>query len=404
VRSTPHATDRGRAVSREFGLDFGTIVQCVPMRLPGLASLLLAAVVGFAPAAVDAAGKGARGRVADARLERVQITKGRARASQTHADGELALTLDTGLQRDVERILAASKAPSGAVVVSDVRTGRVLAWASRGGEGDLVRKAKYPGASLFKVVTATALLESGKLHLGDTVCHQGGESRLEEADVAPGCRAGDRRSRFEVALGKSLNPVFARQAVKHLDPVGLGRVARDLGIGEAPPLDLPADRTSIRIPADTLGFARAAAGFGDARMSPLAALDLMQTIANRGERIRLHVTGNPVDVPRVSLGHPMRESTADALVRMLEVTTRSGTSEKAFERREGSPNVRVAGKTGTLAFERPKRLVSWFAGFAPSRDPEIAVAVLLANDARWWRKGNEVARDVFDAYFTRHPR
>jgi cell division protein FtsI/penicillin-binding protein 2 len=50
-------------------------------------------------------------------------------------------------------------------------------------------------------------------------------------------------------------------------------------------------------------------------------------------------------------------------------------------------------------FEKPKRLVSWFAGFAPSRKPEVAVAVLLANDEKWWRKGNEVARDVLDAYF-----
>jgi cell division protein FtsI/penicillin-binding protein 2 len=71
---------------------------------------------------------------------------------------------------------------------------------------------------------------------------------------------------------------------------------------------------------------------------------------------------------------------------MLEVTTRAGTSAKAFEPHEGKPDVSVAGKTGTLAYEKPKRLVSWFAGFAPSREPEVAIAVLLANDEKKRRR------------------
>jgi cell division protein FtsI/penicillin-binding protein 2 len=335
----------------------------------------------------------------DLKLESIKLEKGRGKAKSTDGEKELGLTVDPALQAEVDRILDASKAPSGAVVVSDVRTGRILAWASRGAEGDMVRKAKYPGASLFKVVTTAALLESGKVRLGDSVCHQGGESRLTEADVKPGCRAGDQRVAFEFALGRSLNPVFGRLANKHLTPDSLGAAAKSFGIGAEPPLDLTADKTSIKIPSDELGFGRAAAGFGEAKMSPLQALFMMQTIANGGERVRLHVTGDPADVPRVTMGQAFKKDTADKLTKMLEVTTRSGTSAKAFAPIEGRPHVSVAGKTGTLMFEKPKRLVSWFAGFAPSRKPEVAVAVLLANDEKWWRKGNEVARDVLDAYF-----
>jgi cell division protein FtsI/penicillin-binding protein 2 len=334
----------------------------------------------------------------DIKLESIKVRDGRAKASG-EGTREVGLTVDPALQAEVDRILDASKAPSGAVVVSDVKTGRILAWASRGNEGDMVRKAKYPGASLFKIVTTTALLESGKVRLGDAVCFQGGESRLSEADIKPGCHSGDNKTAFEFALGRSINPVFGRLAIKHLTPTSLGETARSFGIGAEPPLDLPADKTSIKLPSDDLGFARAAAGFGDAKMSPLQALFMMQTIANGGEKVRLHVTGNAADVPRVSLGQAFKKETADKLVKMLEVTTRSGTSAKAFAPIEGRPRLSVAGKTGTLMFEKPKRLVSWFAGFAPSRKPEIAVAVMLANDEKWWRKGNEVARDVFDAYF-----
>jgi cell division protein FtsI/penicillin-binding protein 2 len=285
------------------------------------------------------------------------------------------------------------------VIVSDVRTGRVLVWATRGEEGDLVRRAKYPGASLMKVVTAATLLDKDLVKPAEVVCFSGGESRLRADDIRPGCRAGDERTRFDAALGKSINGVFGRLAVRHLPAAELERASKAFGIGDAPPLDLPADRTSIRFPSDDLGLARAAAGFGEAKMSPLGALYMMQTIANGGERVRLHVTGVGADVPRVSMGRAMSKDAATALTRMLEVTTRSGTSKKAFEPRPGRPTLSVAGKTGTLMTKEPKRLVSWFAGFAPSREPEIAVAVLLANNEKWWRKGNQVARDVIDAYF-----
>ena len=337
------------------------------------ASSVLAFLIALGVAAPVALAKKVVDKPTDVRLESIRVATGRAKASRTDDKGEVGLTLDPALQRAVEKILSGSKAPSGAIIVSDVKTGRILAWASRGKEGDLVREANYPGASLFKVITTASLLEQKKVNLGDTVCYQGGESRIGANDIKPGCHAGDSRVRFELALGRSLNTAFGRLAVQHLSAKSLGETAKAFGIGESPPLDLPAEKTSIKIPDDELGLARAAAGFGDAKMSPLGALYIMQTIANGGERVRLHVTGSAADVPRVSLGRAVSKATANQLVRMLEVTTRSGTSAKAFAPTEGKPHLSVAGKTGTLLYEKPKRLVSWFAGFAPSRDPEICL-------------------------------
>jgi cell division protein FtsI/penicillin-binding protein 2 len=364
----------------------------------GWASLAFVAILAIAGSSASAKQPRKVATTNDVDLSSIEIDGGRARAPRRPSGDKIGLTLDPDLQRAAHRALVRSRAPSGAVVVSDVRTGRVLAWVALGNEGDLVRRAKYPGASLFKVITSAALLEN-EVKPGTVVCYRGGESRLHEEDLQPGCHGGDQRIRFDKALGKSINAVFGKLALAHLDEPKLSSMALAFGIGAAPPLDLPSQATSTKIPADKLGLARAAAGFGDSRMSPLAALDVMQTIANKGERIRLSVTGSPDRVKRVSLGRVVEEDTAEKLVRMLEVTTRAGTSAKAFAPIEGKPDVSVAGKTGTLAYENPKRLVSWFAGFAPSRDPEIAVAVLLANDNKWWKKANEVAREVLDAHF-----
>lgn len=354
---------------------------------------------GFAGAMTFAVGE--RGAIAkSSSVDLRHLTVGKNSVTAEDGDGdEIVLTLDPKLQKTAQRILKKSKAHAGAIVMSDVRTGRILVWASIGDEGDLVRKAKYPGASIFKVVTASALLEGHYVKPSEQVCFGGGETRLKKEDVEPGCHAGDHKTRFDKALGKSINGVFARLALAHLSVSEESNMAKAFAIGDSVPFDLSSDTSSVKIPSDDLGFARAAAGFGDAKLTPLTALFIMQTIANDGERVRLHITGSPDGVTRSSAGRAISKDTATKLVRMLEVTTKSGTSKKAFEEKDGKPKVSVAGKTGTLALESPKRLVSWFAGFAPSRKPEVAISVLLANDEKWWRKGNEVARDVLDAYF-----
>ena len=105
---------------------------------------------------------------------------------------------------------------------------------------------------------------------------------------------------------------------------------------------------------------------------------------------------------RVLMGRAIGANTARALTHMLEVTTRRGTAAKAFHRPDGSPylaQVAVAAKTGTLVGGSPSRMYSWFAGFAPSTKPEVAVSVMLGNDLHWRTKANIVGREVLAAYF-----
>ena len=307
------------------------------------------------------------------------------------------LTLEPELQIRVLRALDESRAPSGGIVVSDVRTGRVLAWASRG-PGDGVSEPTAPSASVFKLVTATALLEGHKVSPSTRQCYSDAEHGITEDDLREGARDVGCMP-FGDALGFSINGVFARLATRYLSPGDMRRTAEIFGFGSKVPIDMDASFGDATIPSDRLGLARASAGFWNAKLSPLGAVFAMQTIANGGEKIRLHVhdTGGPT--PRVSLGRAMSRETALALTRMLEVTTRRGTAAKAFHPKGAPPlGVSVAGKTGTLVGGHPSRMYSWFTGFAPVHNPEIAVAVMLANDVSWWSKGNQIARRVFEAY------
>ena len=112
----------------------------------------------------------------------------------------------------------------------------------------------------------------------------------------------------------------------------------------------------------------------------------------------------PVVSPPMTPPRPSARASS-ALTHMLEVTVREGTCAKAFRDERGERYfgaMRIAAKTGTLDRSSPGRLFSWFAGFAPSDRPQVAVAVMLANDRRWWRKGNQVGRDILRAWFARH--
>lgn len=314
--------------------------------------------------------------------------------------GAEALTLDPRLQRAAARILARSGAHEGAIVASDVRTGRMLAWVTRG-DRDYAAAAFAPSASLFKLVTATALLEDGAARPETRVCYAGGEHAITERELERSRGAGVECTRFGDALGKSINLVFAKLAKQHLAAGELERRAAELGFAGEVPIDVPVAASSLHVPSDPFGLARAAAGFWNGKLSPLGALFAMQTIARGGERLPLRVLARtPAEAP---VGRAMTAETASTLRRMLEVTTKRGTCARAFRNRDGTralEGIDVAAKTGTLVGGSPARMYSWFAAFAPAERPEIAVAVMLGNDVSWRTKGNLVGRAVLEAWFS----
>jgi cell division protein FtsI/penicillin-binding protein 2 len=308
------------------------------------------------------------------------------------------LTVDPDLQRTAERLLAHADAPEAAIVASDVRTGRILVWASRG-DRDYVAEPYAPSASLFKIVTAATLLDTGRANPDTRTCYSGGMHDITPKDLeGPGGQC----TTFGEALGHSVNLVFARLAKKHLAPAELRQMASSLGFSGDIPIDVPTRPGSVAIPDDPFGMARAAAGFWNGKISPLGALFAMQTIANGGERVRFVLRDPGVPVARGVERRALDGKVARTLTRMLEVTTRRGTCVRAFRHADGTralASIPVAAKTGTLVGKSPARMFSWFASFAPANKPEIAVVVMLANDLTWRTKANVVGRDLLEAYF-----
>lgn len=365
-------------------------------------------------------------------LDLTKVILDETRASVPFGEKKVArLTVDPALQKAAEGVLAAHHIPEASVVLMDVATGKILVYAShveKGPPRDLAVLARAPAASVFKIVTGSALVEIAGLGPEQRECYSGGEQRIVERDLQPDPRRDRWCTTLSGAMGRSINTVFARSALSHLKPAQLEAEARGLGFGAPLPFDVPVEASALNVPQEPLGFARTAAGFWNTTLSPVHAAWLSAAIARGGEPVRPVLVadvveqGSPTPTWTAQTGLPqkriMKPETAHAVTTMLESTVADGTSYKAFHDPKGSaflPGVVVAGKTGTLTDASTQRFYTWFTGFAPSKPyvapegakdaekipqpPKVAIAVLVVNDPTWQVKANVVAREVLRAYF-----
>lgn len=350
-----------------------------------------------------------------ARLDLTDIdASGEIATAPAHGTRIAELTIVPKYQRAARRMLRDGDLPEGSIVMNDVRTGEVLVWAnySDGGElRDFASEATAPAASIFKIVTGAALVEAGVMP-SSKHCYRGGKSKLTAADLVPDDRRDKWCATLSEAMGRSINTIFARNALQHLNKEREEQVARRLGWDQVPPFDVPIAPSRIDIPDEPFEFAKTAAGFWNTTLSPFHGAFVSTTIANEGEAIRLHIVRSVRDddgelyrgpVERQPLGRVLDPATARAVTAMLDSTVHNGTGYQAFHDRSGRsflPGIRVAGKTGTLQRPKPEGpLYTWFVGFAPSEAPEVAISVLAANRPEWKVKATTLAAKMLRVYF-----
>lgn len=322
-------------------------------------------------------------------------------------DGRRAvLTLDPELQPLAEKLLDQARAPRGAIVAM-APDGRILALAGRRTEEPkgaidgtfdwrLATDVWAPAASVFKLVTATALVGVG-VSGDDKVCFHGGLRSVTESNLIDDKRD-SRCETLAYGLAHSNNAILGKLAYQKLKPSALETAARTLGLFDAlPGAQLPGNAGVLTLPtAHDLEFAKTAAGFVNTKLSVAGGALLAATFADRGEQPvpRLVASIDGVAVPVPAAKRVMTAAAAGEVARMMVGTCDSGSAAKSFGRRK---ELKVAGKTGTLTRTDPFYMEhSWFVGFAPADKPEIIVSVLFGNPENWHLRGHEAARRLID--------
>ncbi len=362
-----------------------------------------------------------------------------------HADPQAAYTITTTLDKQLQ--IGAQKALlgfTGAVVVMERDTGRILAMASSPSFdpnvfqadnynsqfvlGDLMNdttspllnraaQASYPLGSVFKLVTASAALESG---LYQTTSTYECTSQYTELDgfvgndwtYDKGLEPSGNLNLLE-GLMRSCNPWFYHLGLDLYRQMGanyLANMARGFGLGSATGIDAVAeDAGAINDPTTEGAAVQMGIGQGDMLVTPLQVVDFIAAIGNGGILYRPQVIEKITDIdgnviesfaPQVRGNLPISQKTLEALRTgmYMVVHEKRGTAYKAFY----GMQTPIYGKTGTAttSLDEPH---AWFAGYTDlglEDKPDIAIVVIAEHSGDGSVYAAPIFRRVVEVYFT----
>jgi penicillin-binding protein A len=358
----------------------------------------------------------------------------------THVTGnDVILTLDARAQRVALRALGRN---CGAVVGLDPQTGSVLVMASSPTYDPNLIEGRYnqinrtrancvhpapfvnratsgafvPG-STFKVVTASAALESGRWNMSSTFvdpgyCEEYGK-RVNNFDTSSPFGT----VTLHQAVQYSINSVFCNIG-KALGPAPIVQQMKDFGFYSLPPLETPSGerrvsglyknsrpfepQSSTQVDPGRLAFGQA-----ELQVTPMQMAMVVAAVGNHGVLMRPHVVDRVVSpegktvtrTTREALGNVMNAQNAAALTDAMEDVVRAGTGTNAQ-----IPGVRIAGKTGTAETGVEGKNMTAFVCFAPVGAPRFAIAVMLENQTGvGGTTAAPIAKQVLEALLRRGP-
>ncbi len=331
-------------------------------------------------------------------------------------------TLDFELQQSASKSLGVYK---GAVIVTDCRTGEILALVSKPDFDpnnieemwdELIEDSKssvllnrvyqgvYPPGSTFKIVTALEYYREFEEKIGKYSYTCNGSYSQDGVKIK--CYHGMSHGTvdFSGSFSKSCNSSFANIGMK-LDRDEFQDTLDGLMFNQPLPLTVNYSRSSAHVSDDmgTEAMMQTAIGQGKTQITPIHLNMITCAIANDG------VLMNPYVVDRVvsadgklvkqfkpqQYGPLMTSDEADFLRKQMVkvVTDGTGRSLKGASFTSG-------GKTGSAEYNNVKGdSHAWFTGFAPAENPEICVTVIIEGAGSGGDYAVPVAKKIMETYF-----
>lgn len=327
---------------------------------------------------------------------------------QTLKNGwEVEYTVKPKAQKRIRTTLTQAHARRSSVVLIDPKTGSVEAMAginsNRKFDYKIAMRADAPSASVFKIITASALMGEGH-GLAEETCYHGGRSYLSERNIKGDKGRDHKCATLTSALAFSINSIFAKLAYKNLTRSELAAAAAKFGYDQKIPFEFPIATSRTHFPRNKMERARAAAGFRHTKLSPFHSSLIAASIANRGKMMKPFIVkrvrdskGKVIFTTKPQLLRRVTNSRrAESLWKSMRETTRRGTARKYFRQNNFTS---TSGKTGTLSDSSPYTQYSWFAGSAEKSGKRIAVGALICNPEKWRIKGSYAASQAFQSYF-----
>ena len=338
---------------------------------------------------------------------------------------DIVTTLDVRIQDiaqyALQKGLEAESADHGCVIVMETNTGAIKAMANlkRGEDGQYYEAQNYavseftePG-STFKLVSAIALLEDGKISTKDTIDNSWGKWSWYDLDLEDAVKPKKRFYTLGECLQYSSNVGTSKFVMQHYkkDPEKFTQHAMDLGLHIKPKFDIPSSNgPSIAAPekAGWSGTSLPSLSIGySSQISPLQTLMLYNTVATKGKLMQPYMvkeirhegqTLSKIE-PIVLKEQAISAKTAATLTEMLTQVIDNGTAIGIK-----TENYKIAGKTGTAWLsqgkagynqEKNRQFQASFAGFFPANNPQYTIVVVVNNPKGARYSGSQIAAPIF---------
>lgn len=243
----------------------------------------------------------------------------------------------------------------------------------------------FPPGSVFKTIIAAAALSDGytpeTVIPAPDVLELPGSSATLQNFGGSSCSGSAEQSLID-ALTISCNTAFAQLGIT-LGEERVRDMAAGFGIdGTGFEIPMPVALSQIGDIESEAALGQTSIGQRDVRLTPLQAAMIASCIANDGQLMSPYLV-SAIQGPDLStldeadpevFGEPITADVADDLTTMMVSVVDEGSGRAA--RIDG---IDVAGKTGTAEVAEGVNPHTWFIGFAPADDPQVAVAVFVAN-------------------------
>lgn len=312
-------------------------------------------------------------------------------------------SIDTGLQRYLEKLMAQYRPLYGAIAAIEPASGRIMSLVSYINDsmpdpgGNLCLRSLFPAASVYKTITAAAAIELCDYSSDCIVEHRGRTSTLYLSQIKQVLDDAAYMS-FAQAYAYSNNSVFARIGMYQVGHKNLVKYSSAFGFNTRMPGELACDLSYIA-PADSdYALAELASGFNQqTRISPLHGALVAACITQDGNMPAPSLVDSIVRCSDTSVQYrretaawlrPITRETSGELRSMMQTVVTKGTATKFFRHIRNSrrfDDLIYGGKTGSVDKDGTGR-VDWFIGFATNpqnENEQIAVGVVTVHGPFW---------------------
>ncbi|WP_295055804.1 penicillin-binding transpeptidase domain-containing protein [uncultured Fibrobacter sp.] len=277
----------------------------------------------------------------------------------------------------------------GVILVVDTKTNEIIAWGERRdgkvqNKPDWIGRPTFPAASLAKLVTIAAAMESNRYSLNTPIPMIGRHHTLYLNQLRVPEKYNGPTMELSEAFARSANPPMAIVG-KNVGAKRLNAAAAKLGYNKNFPGNAP-NASHYTAPDTGYGLAEVSCGFTTSTtLTPLLA----------AAQVRAILTKKPLEIPwardmdpfapqkplALNLGK-FTENTYYGLRESMLRSVTQGTARKHMSTknmaRKNFEALRLGGKTGSLDGTDPAGRYDWFMGFAEAKnDPSKSIVVIV---------------------------